>query len=77
MDAARRLKKKRPISEVQGVQVPASIDMNKKRKTSEATKEVTNEKPVAEAKAKEEAKPWEGKEEQEKDYRWDICENCQ
>ena len=39
MDAAKRLKKKRPISEMKGVTVPGSIDMNKKRKTSEITKE--------------------------------------
>jgi len=36
MDAARRQKKKRPISEVANIiSVPSSIDLNKKRKSSE------------------------------------------
>ena len=56
----------------------ASKDLNKKRKITE-TKETTETKEPTKEAAKEskEAKPWEGKEEQEKDYRWDICENCQ
>jgi len=62
----------------------ASKDLNKKRKVTETkvaetkvteTKETTETKEAA--KENKEAKPWEGKEEQEKDHRWDICENCQ
>ena len=50
MDAERRLKKKRPISEVANVTIPNTIDMNKKRKTSEATKDapVDAKKPTVE-----------------------------
>jgi hypothetical protein len=86
MDAARRLKKKRPIDAVS--QPLQSLDLNKKRKTSEMTEATTTEKKteqassiaqpetsVTEAKVD---KPWEqNKQEEEEDYRWNICENCQ
>lgn len=53
--------------------IPASTnDLNKKRKLSEQPSEDPEAKPAA----KKEEKPWEGKEEQEVDARWDICENC-
>jgi hypothetical protein len=39
--------------------------LKKKRKTTD------------EAAVQNDSKPWEGKEEQDQDYRWDICENCQ
>lgn len=63
--------------------MPASIDMSKKRKVSEKQTSDPSEK-VAELKPIEEAaeestkveKPWEGKQEEEEDYRWNVCENC-
>jgi hypothetical protein len=78
MDAAKRLARKRPAPEPveSKVVAKASTDLNKKRKTTDEAPATTTQK---EDKSKEtkEAKPWEGKEEQEVDYRWDICENCQ
>ena len=54
----------------------AATNLNKKQRT-------TVEEPVKPVDAKEATaaaveKPWEGKEEQEddQDYRWNICENC-
>ena len=73
MDAAKRLKKKRtapePVAESKVI-APASTDLNKKGKTTDTS-------PSKNEKETKEQKPGEGKEEQEKDYRWDICENCQ
>lgn len=67
MEEARRLKKKRTATEAVDtkVLVTPSTDLNKKRKTTD------------EAAVQNDSKPWEGKEEQDQDYRWDICENCQ
>jgi len=81
MDADKRQKKKRPHNETAAVKLPETKDLNKKRKLSEAGKdEKPVEKPVDKVAEKTEAKeekPWEGKEEQEEDYRWNVCENCQ
>jgi hypothetical protein len=80
MDTDKRLRKKRAHAEAtqNDVKVHESIDLNKKRKTSE-TAPVQEKIAPSEKKAgeKEEEKPWEGKKEEEEDYRWNICENCQ
>jgi hypothetical protein len=89
MDANKRLRKKRPHSDVtKDTKAPvASIDLNKKRKLTVATTAVP-EKKVSDVKATETAstakdseakaeKPWEGKPEEEEDHRWAVCENCQ
>ena len=81
MDAQKKLLKKRSIQESS---VPQSNDLNKKRKVTIEVENVekkpmapVSEIPSAETKPSEE-KPWEGKaEEEEVDYRWDVCENCQ
>ena len=81
MDAKKkeqRVLRKRPAPEPiadSKVVGSASKDLNKKRKITE-TKETTQTKEAPKAEAGKEAKPWEGKEEKEQDYRWDICENC-
>ena len=77
MDAQKKLLKKRPITETS---VPQSNDLNKKRKVTIEVENVEQKKPmapVAEVKPTGAEKPWEGKEEEELDARWDICENCQ
>ena len=78
MDADNRLRKKRTHADSTKpeVQVPESLDLNKKRKLSESTSKVVDEKVKTDDKQVEE-KPWEGKKEEEEDYRWNICENCQ
>lgn len=73
MDENKRLRKKRPATEAVNPVKDSAVDLSKKRKTTEQggaveTKETTT-KETAE-------KPWEGKEEQEEDYRWNVCENC-
>lgn len=83
MDANKRLNKKRSLNEVSNVKVPESVDLGKKRKLSEATPapekvvKATEEKIVDAEESTKVDKPWEGKEEQEEDYRWNVCENCQ
>jgi hypothetical protein len=58
--------------------MPESKDMNKKRKTTEEKQETPKTVVKADENVeKKEEKPWEGKEEQEEDYRWNVCENCQ
>jgi len=67
------------------------MDLNKKRKVSEMTSATTGEKlvekvveqpvepiPSSENAASKVEKPWEKEaKEEEDDYRWNICENCQ
>lgn len=73
MDDQKRLKKKRAGEELLKT---ISTDLNKKRKLDEQTAVQAKEK-VQVLEQKEE-KPWEqAKKEEEVDYRWDICENCQ
>lgn len=81
MDADKRLRKKRTLNETTGIKVPESTDLNKKRKLSDVMSSAVEDKIKPEAKeAKDsnaEDKPWEGKPEEEEDYRWNVCENCQ
>ena len=83
MDAAKRLRKKRPQPEsekqVNPIAQASAQDLNKRRKiTDQSSIQVdkkTEEKAPTESK---DAKPWEGKEEEEddQDYRWNLCEGC-
>jgi len=76
----RHAKKRTATVNVEDVDKEAKVtatNLNKKQRTSV-------ESPVKDADKKEEKtaaadKPWEGKEEKEddQDYRWNICENCQ
>jgi hypothetical protein len=53
------------------------MDLNKKRKTSEVTSATIKKPTEVTTEAKKEDKPWENKPEEEEDYRWSVCENCQ
>ena len=72
MDADKRLKKKRHHQETDQIKVPESVDLNKKRKLSETKGPESKDEKAASS-----DKPWEGKEQEEEDYRWNVCENCQ
>ena len=82
MDAERK-KKKRTHAEMTAPNAMAdSIDLNKKRKLTEAgpaqsEKMVPIEDKSTEPTKPSEEKPWENKPEEEEDYRWAVCENCQ
>ena len=71
MDEQKRLRKKRTAQEAGNPVKDSAIDLSKKRKTTEQSSSVPDQKESNNAE-----KSWEGKEEEEEDYRWNICENC-
>lgn len=83
LDAEKRQKKKRSHDQMTSKPIVSeSVDLNKKRKLTENVPEgsKTEDKSataVDTTEAAKEEKPWENKPEEEEDYRWAVCENCQ